>query len=852
MSSDTVACRAMLLALPPVPPAPQSARFVEVRRDASPRVDRRAGGARSAAGGLAVVDLDGDGRPDLFVGRAGGLPDRLLVRRDDGVLADEAPRFGLDVLDATLGALFVDLDGDGRRDALLFGAGLHFLRGTSDGRFEPAPESGLATPAGFDGVCTAATAADVDVDGDLDLFVATHRCAHGLRELARPFPLFDAANGPRNLFFRNEGGRFRECLDEAGLGAGATRLASDARFADLTGDAAPDLVVGNEFGRSQLFVNDGRGRFHEMPLVRGLDLLGATRFVSIGDLDGDGANDLFLGAASDPIGEQVLADDPAWLKRLAPRTRGDAAATARGGFALLAGRDGWREAGEPLGLARLGPFRGGLLADLVGDPEPELLLLDAAPADPPAPADERFWNALAPELAQEGSDPTAVERRFAEPVAAASPRAARLLTRRGGRFVDADVDLGALRGGTRALAWDFDGDGDSDLAVTGDDDFELLLLRNDGAGAPAAARPPAAAPCAHLLVVSPKVPAPALDVATLSGGTLVIPGARTKPALVCVDRGDGARAVALARERGPACAACDVVVLDAQAGDPATRDAVAAVDALVGNLVDRDAGAAIVRVDIDGLVDLLAWDAAPEEIATAAATPPAGHWLAPTADGPGDLASRDLDAGLPAQALRALEWYERRGVQGLDFDFGRVHAQLHHWKEAADRLGRVDSDSAQSGAAQLELGRCLVKLQQAGPARRAFEAAIARRPDDAAARFELGRLLVTAPDRDVADRGTESLRVATYLEPDWAAAQIWFGRGLARVGRREEAEHAFEHAIALDARDGEPHFELARVLLAEGRLDDALAHAEKSAALAPGNPTTNSLIATIQARIAAK
>jgi Flp pilus assembly protein TadD len=849
----------------------QLGQFVEVRRDPPVHVAR-------SAGGLALVDVDGDGKSELFVGRAEGLPDRLLHAKDDGTFEDQAAARGLDVLDETLGAIFDDLDGDGRLDAVIFGRGVHLLRGVEGPtglRFDLASDCGIAIPDGFDGVCSAAAVADVDGDGDRDLFVATRRAPPGDRMRERPFPLFDAMHAPPRLFFRNEGGtKFRECAAEVGLRGGAAAPAFATTFEDIDGDGAPDLLIASECGRSLLFRNDGKGRFHEAPLLDGGAIVGDARILARGDLDGSGRAALLIACASDSEGAAVLAPKPPWLEQLSPRTRSDAVATARGGAWQLGEGGRVRDVVSELGLGGLGPFTSGVLADLCSDPGAELLLLSAKASDgasaskatsPAAATDARFWNEIVPAFAQEGVDPELLDARLRElQQHDAPPRDARLLVRgTDGKFADATVDLSALRGATSAIAWDFDGDGDFDIAALGDSEFEVLILRNDRDTSRAtAAAPEDRGHAVHGFslcpVVAPKVPAPAVELTTLDGQRISIAKPRRNPTVLLVDRHDAARIIAGARAEG----AKDVVIVDAESKEPGTREAIASLDVLVRHLVDRAADSAIVRVDPSGLVDALIWDCGQLVITELSRMPSqgtAGRFLTPPPSRGGDLAGDYLAAGLPQQALAAIERWRADGLEpDCDFEEGRALSQLKRLRPALEKLQRVKPDSRDYGLAQLEIGRCQARLGQRDEALKAFEAAIAARPSDPAPYFERGRILLaaaaaggtppgTAPDKETLDRATESLRTATYLRPDWSEAQVWFGQGLALVGRRGEAEQAFARAAAIDPKDAQPHFELAKLKLAMGQRDAALAEAQRSLDLAPGNPAATKLIELIRA-----
>lgn len=251
--------------------------------------------------GVAVADANGDGIDDLYVCQPGGVPNQLWLRRPDCTAVEAAGAAGLDFLDASSSALLVDLDGDGDRDlALASGAGLDLFVRTDTGyvraaRFERPGITGLA-------------AADVDLDGRLDLYACAY--AGPYTGGALPMPYHDAENGERNMLLMNRGGGrdrlvFADELEARGLAVGATRFSFAAAFEDVDLDGDIDLYVANDFGRNALYVNDGAGRFHEAAEASGVVDIAAGMGVAFADLDGNGTPDLYVSNMESSAGRRV-------------------------------------------------------------------------------------------------------------------------------------------------------------------------------------------------------------------------------------------------------------------------------------------------------------------------------------------------------------------------------------------------------------------------------------------------------------------------------------------------------------------------------------------------------------------
>ncbi|HUP43603.1 MAG TPA: FG-GAP-like repeat-containing protein, partial [Thermoanaerobaculia bacterium] len=289
--------------------------------------------AETMGAGVAWLDYDGDGWPDLYAVQSGPFPpgperpegavSRLF--RNLGPRADRPGGFAFEDVTAAagvgdrgygMGAVAADVDGDGAPDLLVTRFdGLAFYRNRGDGTFEEATAAaGLA----LDGWSSSAAFADADGDGDLDLYVARYVDFPAERDLfcgdpetgERRYCDPSMFEGAHDRYFENlgngpDGVTFEDATARAGL-AGADGRGLGVLFVDLDGDGAPDLYVANDLTPNFLFHNRGRrpedgpgagAVFDDLSLLSGAAVNAegkpeAGMGLAAADFDGDGDPDL--------------------------------------------------------------------------------------------------------------------------------------------------------------------------------------------------------------------------------------------------------------------------------------------------------------------------------------------------------------------------------------------------------------------------------------------------------------------------------------------------------------------------------------------------------------------------------
>jgi hypothetical protein len=269
-------------------------------------------------GGIAVLDYDGDGWPDLYLTQGCAWPpregaaehlDRLYRNRGDGTFEDVTERAGLREARFSQGVTVGDFDNDGHPDLYVANIGANRLfRNHGDGTFEDVTE--LSGTAG-NRWTTSCLLADLNGDtwpdiyavnylsGD-DLFDRICEAPGGQLEICPPH-IFAAAQD--QLYINLGDGRFEEQTDSAGIaipqGKGLGIVA-----ADFEGSGRLSLFIANDAVPNFYFVNQtpqrgGKLAFVEQGLASGLALNAsgnpqACMGIAAGDADQDGRLDLFV------------------------------------------------------------------------------------------------------------------------------------------------------------------------------------------------------------------------------------------------------------------------------------------------------------------------------------------------------------------------------------------------------------------------------------------------------------------------------------------------------------------------------------------------------------------------------
>jgi enediyne biosynthesis protein E4 len=264
----------------------------------------------SLGSGGAIFDFDNDGRMDVFLLQNAGTNTnarhQLFHQESNGSFLNVSSGSGLDLQGLGMGVAVGDVDNDGKPDLCITEHdGVRLFLNLGGGRFR-----NITRDAGLDNPHWGMSAVflDYDRDGWLDLFIVNYvdyspsmKCsdAKGRPEYCGPsgFP------GTASTLFRNlgaHGGGIR--FENATVTAGLSKLTGPGlgvACADANGDHWPDLLITNDGHVNWLLINQRNGTFTDEAARRGIaynemGVVQANMGIALGDADGDGLFDVVV------------------------------------------------------------------------------------------------------------------------------------------------------------------------------------------------------------------------------------------------------------------------------------------------------------------------------------------------------------------------------------------------------------------------------------------------------------------------------------------------------------------------------------------------------------------------------
>ena len=272
----------------------------------------------SHGSGAAFFDHDSDGDLDLYIVNGAtfatyrdrsGPGNALYHNRGDGMFVEITQEAGVGDAGWGGGVAVGDIDNDGRPDLYVTNYGANVLyRNRGSDRFADATQ---AAGVGGDQYSASAAFFDYDRDGDLDLYVANYVVFDAENLPATPklctfFSGLQVYCGPKGLvgapdvLYRNEGdGAFTDVTQASGVAAANRYYGLGVVPTDYDSDGDPDLFVANDETPNVLFQNQGDGTFQDVALIAGVAYNGdgdveAGMGVDFGDYDQDGDPDLYV------------------------------------------------------------------------------------------------------------------------------------------------------------------------------------------------------------------------------------------------------------------------------------------------------------------------------------------------------------------------------------------------------------------------------------------------------------------------------------------------------------------------------------------------------------------------------
>ncbi|OFX02743.1 MAG: hypothetical protein A3E78_07745 [Alphaproteobacteria bacterium RIFCSPHIGHO2_12_FULL_63_12] len=248
-----------------------------------------------------VLDVDGDGRDEAFLGGGRTQQDALLSYDDTAVgFRDIARQAGLSKTagDATMGGGAIDLDGDGAPELFVARESGVFLYRNSGGKFTGAnlglPIDATATPLSI-------AFGDINRDGKVDFYLSGY-LRNDLVEGQTKFT--DDYGGYSYLFVNNGDDSWRDATEEYGLKRQHNTFT--ALFSDFDNDGDGDLAVAQDTGHVETWENAGAA---PMRRIENPSVYSYPMGIAAGDINDDGLTDLYFSNVGPTIPEAIVRGD---------------------------------------------------------------------------------------------------------------------------------------------------------------------------------------------------------------------------------------------------------------------------------------------------------------------------------------------------------------------------------------------------------------------------------------------------------------------------------------------------------------------------------------------------------------
>jgi hypothetical protein len=289
------------------------------------------------SGGVALIDFDRDGWPDIYFTNAPDVGMQLAGKKarsalfhnnHDGTFTDVTAKAGVGYPCWAMGAAVGDYNNDGWPDLLVtcFN-GVVLYRNNGDGSFtDVTKQSGLDRDSGW---ATGAAFGDYDRDGWTDLFIP-HYAKLDLTNLPEfgslitcQYHTIKVQCGPRGLpgspdalYHNNGDGTFTNVAHQAGVEDAQGLLGLGAVWSGFNNDGLIDLFVANDSGPNYLYRNNGNGTFTEIAYNAGTALSQdgneqANMGIALGDFDHTGRESIFVSHFSEDYGA-LYRNDGNW------------------------------------------------------------------------------------------------------------------------------------------------------------------------------------------------------------------------------------------------------------------------------------------------------------------------------------------------------------------------------------------------------------------------------------------------------------------------------------------------------------------------------------------------------------